>query len=215
MFQKQILNLRLVFPLCYFLLLAHCNFLLVHKYLSVCPPCKTEHSRSAWSMFLSWGMTVAWAATTSRMQWTSVHHTSPVSYSLGWKAPLIIIIKVIKRRKYIVKCTLMTPQSSSAKERFGHSGSSWCAAHENGTAEGRTAIRPLPAHSCSWYKMFMVLPSLHFSFSSSMRTTWTLDHFSQWSCRERIWKTWVSGQWDCPWVMCWEQGGGSTQPCPL
>lgn len=39
----------------------------------------------------------------------------------------------------------------------------------------------------------MVLPSFsHFFFSSSMRTTRNLDHFSQWSCKERIWNT---SQW--------------------
>lgn len=215
MFQKQILNLGLVFPLCYSsvgtLQLPVCSQI----FMSV-SSVKIEHSRSAGSSFLSWGKTVAWAATTSRMQWTSVHHISPVSYSLSLKAHLIII-KVIKRRKYIMKCTFMILQSSSAKERFGHSDSSWRAAQESGTAEGRTAIHTLPAHLCSWCKMHVVLPSfLHFSFSSSMRTTWILDHFSQWSCRERNWKNmsyWSGGL--CLRDVLGSREGGAPQPCPL
>lgn len=53
MFQKQVLNLGSVFPFCYFLLLAHCNFPFVYKQFMSVSSVETELSRSAWSTF-SW-----------------------------------------------------------------------------------------------------------------------------------------------------------------
>lgn len=170
---------------------------------------KLEHSRSAWSTFLSWGTAVAWAAPTSRMQW----HTSPVSYSLTLKAHLIII-KVIKRRKYIMKCTFMIPQGRSAKERFGHSGSSWRAAHEHSTAEGRAASihSPhtwAPAAKCTW----PCTPSCTFPSPVPWELLEPLTISHSGLAEKETGRTRVSGQQDCAWVTCWGTGRGSTQPC--
>lgn len=54
MFQKQVLNLGSVFPFCYFLLLAHCNFPFVYKQFMNVSSVEIELSRSAWSTFFSW-----------------------------------------------------------------------------------------------------------------------------------------------------------------
>lgn len=209
MFQKHILNLRLVFPLCYFFLLAHCNFLVVHKYFWVCPPWNLNtqsllgaHSCPEAQLF---GLLEH-----QECNGLLVQHTSPMSYSLSLKAHLIII-KVMKRRKYIMKCTLMIPQSRSGEERFGHSDSPWAQ-----YSWGQNCHPSTPCTLCSSCQMHMVLHCLlHFSFFSSLRTTWTLDHFSLWSCRGRNWRSTSQGQWDCAWVMCWGTGRGAPSPATV
>lgn len=173
---------------------------------------KIEHSRSAWSTFLNWGMTVTWAATaTSRMQWTSKHHTSPVSYSLSLTAHLIII-NVIKRRKYIMKGTFMIPQSSSAKERFEYSGSSWLLLMR--PAELRAELPSMhslhtcaPGVKCTW----SCPPSYTFPYPEQLEPL-IISH-SDLAERETG-RTQVSGQWNCAWVMCWGTGRGEHPALP-
>lgn len=156
MFQKQVLNLGSVFPFCYFLLLAHCNFPFVYKQFMNVSSVEIELSRSAWSTFFSWckDSSLGCCNIKNEMDFT-MPRKSPCKLLPDPKRPP-------NNQSFKKKTHVFSLYSRAVQQRFGDSYAatdSWHAAPENDTAEGRTAIHPRPEPWCSRCKTQLVLPT--------------------------------------------------------
>lgn len=184
MFQKQVLNLGSVFPFCYFLLLAHCNFPFVYKQFMNVSSVEIELSRSAWSTFFSWckDSCLGCRNIKNEMDFTMPRKSPckllpdpkrpPNNQSFKKKTPRIFIIFQSSSAKIwgFLRCHRLLTCCSWEWYSWGqncHPSSPWALVLQVQNTAGLTHLLMLLAKAL-----------LHFSFSSSMKAIWILAHFS-------------------------------------